>query len=181
MEKKVIAKNCLVLLFIILLNSCSIKYDTTVEVSDVVPEFVFEDTKIIKYEDKKIRTEITAKKLEEYKGSNEAYATEINFSVYDSNAEVTTEGQCGYLYADTDKKLYQLYDEIQIKDVSENTEFYADAIKWNGKTEQLISRKTDKVKIKKDDTVMEGVGFSASGISKTFRFLGTVDGEIETK
>ena len=37
------------------------------------------------------------------------------------------------------------------------------------------------VKVEKEDTVMRGTGFSASGVSKTFSFRGTVSGEIETK
>ena len=37
------------------------------------------------------------------------------------------------------------------------------------------------VKVEKDGTVMRGTGFSASGISKTFSFRGTVSGDIETK
>ena len=36
------------------------------------------------------------------------------------------------------------------------------------------------VKIEKDDTIMRGSGFSASGISKTFSFRGNITGTIET-
>ena len=36
------------------------------------------------------------------------------------------------------------------------------------------------VKIEKDDTIMRGSGFSASGISKSFSFRGNITGTIET-
>ena len=54
-------------------------------------------------------------------------------------------------------------------------------LKWNGKTEQLTGGRKDTVRVEKDGTVLYGTGFSASGVSKTFSFAGTVSGEIETK
>ena len=36
------------------------------------------------------------------------------------------------------------------------------------------------MRVEKDDTVMEGKGFAASGISKTFSFSGGVTGDIDT-
>ena len=36
------------------------------------------------------------------------------------------------------------------------------------------------VKIEKDDTMIRGVGFSSTGISKQFSFRGNVTGTIET-
>ena len=53
-------------------------------------------------------------------------------------------------------------------------------LKWNGQTEQLTSGRSDMVKIEKDDTIMRGSGFTASGISKTFSFRGNITGTIET-
>ena len=58
--------------------------------------------------------------------------------------------------------------------------FYANALRWNGRTEQLTSGRGDMVKIEKDDTIMRGSGFTASGISKTFSFRGNITGTIET-
>lgn len=161
--------------------ACSIKYDSTVEVSDVVPEFVFEEATVSRYENKKLKVYVEAGKLEEYKDSSETFAKDVEFCAYDDKSEVSTEGLCGYLYADTDKKIYQLYDNIELNSISEKTKFYADVLRWNEKTEQLTSGKSDLVKIEKEDTVMFGSGFSASGVSKTFSFTGSVSGDIEAK
>lgn len=176
-----IKKLLTVLFFSLLFLSCSIKYDSTVEISDVVPEFVFEDASVIRYENKKVKITVEADKMEEYKDSSETFAKGVDFSAYNDNEELTTEGQCGYLFADTDKKIYQLYDNITLNSITEKTKFYADEIKWNEKTEQLTSGKSDSVKIEKEDTIMVGSGFSASGVSKTFSFTGAVSGDIETK
>ena len=54
-------------------------------------------------------------------------------------------------------------------------------LKWNGKTEQMTGGRKDTAKLEKDGTVIYGTGFSASGISKSFTFAGSVSGEIEAK
>ncbi len=165
---------------LVILSSCSLKYNDTVEVESRVPEFVFEGTTMTRYEDKNVTLQINAEVLEQYKGSSESYAKNVSFSSYD-DGEMSTEGSCKLLYSDTDKDLYELYDEIKLFNYKEKINFYADVLRWNAKNEQLTSGRGEMVKIEKDDTVIRGSGFSASGISKTFSFRGNVTGDIETK
>ena len=160
--------------------SCSLKYSETVNSEDKVPEFVFEETDMIRYESNRPTLEVTAGVLEQYKESNASYAKDISFKAYDKKGKLTTEGSCGLLYADTDKKIYQLYDDINLYNADEKMRFYANSLMWNERTEQLISGRGDMVKVEKDDTVIRGSGFSASGISKAFSFKGNVVGTIET-
>ncbi len=160
--------------------SCSLKYSETINSEDRVPEFVFEETDMIRYEADKPTLEVSAGLLEQYKDSNSSYAKDITFKSYDKEGKLTTEGSCGLLYADTDKKIYELYDGINLYNVDEKMRFYANSLLWNERTEQLISGRGDMVKVEKDDTVMRGSGFSASGISKSFSFKGNVVGTIET-
>lgn len=177
---KGVLKSLLFSILILFTFSCSLKYSETVEAEDKVPEFVFEETKMVRYEDSKPTLELTAETLEQYKNSNETYGKEIAFTSYDDEGELETEGSCGIIYADTGKKLYELYDDINVYNAPENMRFYAQILKWNGKSEQLTSGRSDMVKIEKDDTIMRGSGFSASGISKTFSFRGNITGTIET-
>ena len=135
---------------------------------------------MIRYESNKPTLEVSAGVLEQYKDSNSSYAKDIAFKSYDKEGKLITEGSCGLLYADTDKKIYELYDDINLYNVDEKMRFYANSLKWNERTEQLMSGRGDMVKVEKDDTVMRGSGFSASGISKTFSFKGNVVGTIET-
>ena len=166
--------------FSFLITSCSLKYDESVNAEDKVPEFVFEDTKMIRYENRKATLEVSAASLEQYKNTNETYGKDISFISYDKDGKVETEGSCGIIYADTQKKLYELYDDINLYNAAEKMRFYANALRWNGRSEQLTSGRSDMVKIEKDDTIMRGSGFSASGISKTFSFRGNITGTIET-
>ena len=168
-------------LFIILLSSCSLKYSESVSAEDKVPEFVFENTEITRYEDGRKTLNVSAEALEQYKGTNESYAKGVAFTAYDDNGEVSTEGECGILFADNDKKIYELYDNISLYNTDEKMRFSANMLRWNGNTEQLTGGRGDMVKIEKDDTIIRGSGFSASGISKTFSFKGNVTGDITTK
>lgn len=165
---------------LLITSSCSLKYSDTLDVDDSVPELLFTGTKITRYENDRITVEVEADTLEQYKDSSESYAKNLSFKSYDDENEVSTEGSCGYLFADTSKEVYELFSGIELYNHSDNTNFFADSLRWNKKSEQLTSGVNSTVKVEKDDTVMEGKGFSASGISKTFSFSGGVNGDIET-
>lgn len=164
----------------LLLLSCSLKYSDTADVDDIVPELSFTNTTITRYEDDRVTVEMSADSLEQYKDSSESYAKNLSFTAYDSDNEISTKGSCGYLFADTSKELYELFSGIELYNYSDKTNFFADILRWNKKTEQLTSAVNSTVRIEKDDTVMEGKGFAASGISKTFSFSGGVTGDIDT-
>ena len=172
--------SCFLSIIFFFLASCSLKYSETVNSEDTVPEFVFEDTNLVRYENNRPTLELSAGSLEQYKNTDETYGKDVNFKAYNDAGEVETEGSCGIIFADSEKKTYELYDDINLYNVPENVRFYANMLKWNGNTEQLISGRSDMVKIEKDDTIMRGNGFTASGISKTFSFRGNITGTIET-
>lgn len=162
-------------------SSCSLKYDEAVSAEEKNPEFVFYDTKLTRYENNSKKAEINTGYIEQYKDSDATYARDVNFKTIDKDGKLETEGKCGLLYFDSKKELYELYDGIKLFNVKQNTRFSADILRWNGKTEQLTSGRTDMVRIEKDDTVIVGSGFSASGISGRFNFTGMVNGNIVTK
>ena len=134
----------------------------------------------MRYEDQKPSLEVEAGMLEQYKNSNETYGKDISFISYDKEGKTETEGSCGIIFADTGKKVYELYDNISVYKKQKKMRFYANVLKWDGRTEQLTSGRSDMVKIEKDDTIMRGSGFTASAISKNFSFRGNITGTIET-
>ena len=133
-----------------------------------------------RYENLKASLEVQAATLEQYKNSNETYGKDISFISYDKEGKTETEGSCGIIFADTGKKVYELYDNISLYNTPEKMRFSANILKWDGRTEQLTSGRSDMVKIEKDDTIMRGSGFSASAVSKQFSFRGNITGTIET-
>jgi len=114
-----------VFLLCLVLTSCSLKYAEIINSEDKVPEFVFEDTKMVRYEDNKPSLEVTAGTLEQYKNSNETYGKDISFTSYNDEGNVETEGCCGIIYADSGKKLYELFDDINVYNAPEKMRFYA--------------------------------------------------------
>ena len=172
---------CAASILIFFSSSCSLKYSETVNAEETNPEFVFNHARLVRYENGNESVVVNADNIEQYKDSDITYGKNVTFTTYDDEQKIETEGYCGLLYADSEKELYELYDGIKLYNRSQNTNFFANMLKWNGKTEQLTGARRDTAKIEKDGTVIYGTGFSASGVSKTFSFAGTVSGQIEAK
>ena len=168
-------------IIILIITSCSLKYDEVVNAEETNPEFVFNHAKLIRYENGDETVRVQADNIEQYKDSSITYGHNVKFTTYGKDHKLETEGSCGYLYADTDTEIYELYDGIKLFSKIQNTNFFADMLKWNGKTEQLTGGRKDTARIEKEGTVIYGTGFSSSGVSTQFSFAGTVSGEIETK
>lgn len=161
--------------------SCSLDYGKQVDVREVVPEFIFTNAHLERYEENKISADVNAGILEQYSDSTVSYAKDIEFTSFDKNGEIETEGSCGFLSADTKNEIYELYDNIKLFSKTQKSSFFADSLIWNSKTEQLISSQNDSVHIQRDDIDLYGNGFSASGVSSKFEFSGNVEGKIITK
>ena len=167
---------------IFLTAGCSIKYGETPVVEDKVPEFVFNDASMVRYENNKLMVEVEAESLEQYRNTSETYGKNVKFTAYnEDDGKVDTKGSCDYLFADADRELYQLFDNIQLVNYGEEMKVSANVLKWDGKTEQLTGSRGDSVIVEKEDTKIKGTGFSASGVSKSFSFRGNVNGNIETE
>lgn len=159
------------------LFSCSLRYGMNPQDENSVPEFVFDDVRFNRYEDGNIKLSISAQKIEQYKDGKSMYAKDMDFKLFDENNKLSNFGKCGYLASDTDEKKYTLYDNIEITNTKDNLVVTAGSLRWNGKSEQLTSGRNSMVIIKKDDTIIQGAGFSASGVSRRFSFSGVVSGE----
>lgn len=177
-------KNFALIIFcfsLFIVSGCSVKYEQETRAFESNPEFVFTNTVYTKIENNQVSTILSAGTLEKYKNNSAIYANDVEFQSFDKNNEVTNSGSCGYLYADTDSEIYELFDDIKINSTNFNAKFSADSLKFNAQNEQLVGSKNDTVIIEKEDSVIYGTGFSASGISNSFTFSGTVTGQITTK
>ena len=175
MKKSVLILSAFTLLF----ASCSLKYGMQTYDDSNIPEFTFKDATFSRYKSGQIQMELNAKKMEQYKDGKSTYAKDLSFTIKDDEGNITTKGSCGLLASNTGTEIYSLYDDISIENLKEQMQFLAHTLRWNGKTEQLISNKTDIVTIKKGNTTIQGSGFSASGITKSFAFTGVVTGSIQ--
>lgn len=159
---------------------CSLDYGKTESVEDIVPEFRFSDAYFSRYEDSAVTMEIEAQKIEQYKSDGASYARKARFRTFDGEGELDTEGSCNLLAADTQDEIYWMFDDISVTLHTQDMKIFADALRYDGKSEQMTSGRDDEVSIEKKDTVITGRGFSSSGVSKTFSFLTQVAGNIIT-
>ena len=163
-----------------MLFGCSLDYGKTESVEDIVPEFRFSDAYFSRYEDNAVTMEIEAQKIEQYKSDGASYARKARFRTFDGEGALATEGSCNLLAANTQDEIYLMFDDISVTLHAQDMRIFADALKYDGKTEQMTSGRDDEVSIEKKDTVITGRGFSSSGVSKTFSFLAQVTGNITT-
>ncbi len=166
------------LIFFVPLSSCSLKYDEKEKENknENTPEFIFEDLTFSRFENNYLKSNLTAKVLEQYADKESSYGKDITFETYSDTGELETEGRCSLISINSKSEIYTMYTNIMIKNISQGFELKAESLKFNSKTEQLTSAKNDKVFISKDNTQMEGVGFSASAVSNSFKFEGNVKG-----
>lgn len=170
----------MILIFLIF-SSCSLKYDTKKVSQDATPEFIFEKPLFKRIEDGNKTVIINADKIEKYNKDSTFYANNVYFETFDEEEQTLSKGFSGLLFANMDAQLFELYDKINLYSKDFEANFSANALRWNGKTEQLTGSKNDTVRIEKNDTILYGTGFSASTVTNTFNFSGTVTGEIEEK
>lgn len=167
-----------ILIFSFTLFSCSLKYDEITNANDISPELQFTKVDYKKYENKKLETQIKADILERYRSDDSAYAKNVEFYSWNAKSELLTKGSCALLAIDSNNEIYTLFNNIFLHNIDQNFQLKGTNLKWNGKTEQLTSGINDTIYIIKDDIEIEGTGFSASGISKSFSFENSVSGTI---
>ena len=160
--------------------SCSLKYEEPVNTENVTPELQFKNVNYKKYKNRRLDTQIQAEALERYRGDNTAYAKNASFFAWDEEGNLNTEGKCALLGIDSDNDIYTLFNNIFLHNIDQKFKLRATNLKWNGKTEQLSSGINDTVYLERDDIEIEGSGFSASGISRSFVFENSISGIIKT-
>ncbi|MCR4789848.1 MAG: LPS export ABC transporter periplasmic protein LptC [Treponemataceae bacterium] len=181
-----------------LLFSCSLNYGSEKNEKIRAPDLLFENLRMTKVENGKISAQIQAGTLEEYTNSDSSFAENVNFTLFDEKGRITVEGHSDLLSAETDSEIYTLFNNIQISSYDQNMKIMAQGLKWNSKTEQLTAPKDHSVSLSNDvvrdenksyvesesdsKTKMSfsGTGFSASGLTKTYRFENRLHGTIQT-
>lgn len=164
-------------IFSLFLSSCSLKYKRELLSENSVPEISFENISLKRYSDNAKTVELTSELLEQYKDTNLAYARNVSFNSFDSSAKINSTGKAALLGINSRDEVYTVFDGIEFVDLDQEIEINGDSLKWNGKSQQLVSAKDKEITIKKDSLVITGKSFSASAISNTFLFSDSVHGQ----
>lgn len=158
------------------LSGCSLKYNSELISEENVPQIRLENIVMRRYSDNKKNLELTSSIYEQYKNASQSYARNASFTLYDSDMNETSKGVTGIISSNSSDQIFALFDGIEFYDQNQNIKIAGDSLKWNGKTEQLVSAKNSEITIKKDDLVITGKDFSASAVSNTFLFSDSVHG-----
>ncbi len=190
------------------LVSCSLTY--TVEEPEVshIPELVFFDAEYLSYEDGRMTMRLATQRLEQYQEDDSFYASQVSFSTYTEEGELSAEGFCQMIAANPDEERYTLLGNVSVDSVEEDLLLRARSVQWDGRKEQLVASATDAIELVRGRRRWEGdagdaetapasegpaegetqsrieltgTGFSASAVSRSFEFAGEVSGVIYTR
>ena len=162
-----------------------------------IPELVFSDARFVSYDEGRVSMILETSLLEQYQNDSALYGSQVHFTTYNEEGELSAEGSSQMISANSSQKLYSLLGDVEIESFEENMIVRTDSISWDGRTEQLVTGSTDTISIKKGTSEespktgagekkegssnrieMEGSGFSASGLTMSFQFTGPVAGTI---
>lgn len=163
----------------LLYTACSLQYEEAVSIDDSVPELTFRTIELSRYRDYNRTIQLSAALLEQYRDTGASYAKDASFVTWTDEQALDTEGSCGLLSLNTKDELYTLFGNIEMRNHTNNVTLLAQNLRWNGKTEQLISGAQDQVTLIKDGLSLTGMGFSASGVTHRFVFEKGVTGSYE--
>lgn len=185
-------------LVLFLFTSCSLDYSTHTEDESNAPEFIFEQVTMMKIEEGKKDSTLTAQKMEQYRNADAVYGKNVAFKVFNTQGKISIEGKCGLLSADNDNELYILSDEVIVTSYEQNLQIASKSLRWNNQTEQLTNSRNEIITItnglqnndsnyaepeKETNTslTLTGKGLSASGVSRTYSLLEQIEGSIITE
>jgi LPS export ABC transporter protein LptC len=175
-------------LFVVLLpgllagvTGCSLDYGTAIDTEDSVPEMFFSNADLKTYRDGSCAAELKARELEQYRTDGMIYAHTVSFTTWDEDGVLQTDGSCRFISIDQKKEQYSLFGTIKIYNYPQETGITAGNLRWDGKSEQLVSGNKDSIELQKNEISLTGTGFSASGVGGAFMFSGSVKGIITSK
>lgn len=169
--------------FILFINitSCSLSYQQEQKTETVQePEFTFRNSEFKRYEDNKLKLNLTSTRMEQYQDITSTFAKDANFKLRDQDEKIQTQGSCQLMSIDSTRKDFFMFNQIQIQSEEKQRELSAESLHWNGTSEQLVSAKDGEVHIIQEKIEVTGKDFAFDGVTKEFSFGKSVKGTIET-
>jgi hypothetical protein len=168
-------------LYLCLFSACSFNYGLTDGAGAPVPDMVFQNVSVDRYENAALSVSFTAKNLEMYSDDRVWAAENCTFVQYKSGDPQTieAEGSAGMLLVDDSQQVYSLGDTVRFHLISDNLTFNAPDLRWAKKIQRLSGPRDGEVDITKDDgTVVRGTGFFADTASRSYQFRKSVSGQL---
>ncbi len=182
----------LIIISVVLVSSCSLNYGDKKNEFDKMPNFVFKDASLDRYEDDKVSLKIKFEELEVYDQDKIWVGKKIHFTQINKNAKsdknnkskkmIESKGYAGLIKIDEEKEQYFLGEKVFFEDVKEKLLISGKAFFWDKNAGLLYAPSKDIISIKKaDELYIKGSGFIANTISREFEFSNSIEGTISTE
>ncbi len=157
-----------------------------------MPNFIFKEASLDRYEKNDLALKVNFKKLEIYDKEKIWAGEKIHFVQMGQNKDpktktkqkriVESKGYAGLIKINEKKDKYFLGEKVFFEDVKEKLLISGKAFFWDKKTGLLYAPTDDIISIKKADELnIKGSGFVANTNSKEFEFSNSIEGEIKTE
>jgi len=169
---------------LIALTSCSFNYGTDAGEGPPVPGLVIENAHAKRYESGALSVVIEAGTIEMYDTDRVWAGSGVSFLQYaaDGSGTVEAEGQADLLLVDDADKVYTLGGSARFRYVPDGISLETSDIRWEKETSRLRGSSDGAVRIEKDDgSRIDGTGFYADTLARSYRFGGSVSGAMVNK
>ena len=110
--KKIFSSRKIIIPLILCICSCSLKYEEGKNIEDKMPELIFTNAELNRYNDGNRSMQLKAEQLEQYKDNGSAYARNPVFSTWTTDKKLDTTGRCNLLSVNSKEDIYTLFSEI---------------------------------------------------------------------
>ena len=84
----------------LLFTACSLKYESSSNAENTVPEIISEGAVFSSVEDEKKLFSVKTEKMEQYQGSSQSCSKKLDFEFFNKDGILQAQGRCDFLYAD---------------------------------------------------------------------------------
>lgn len=166
--------------FLILLTwlSCDVSGENTDVAQEIkIAETVINDFRQVKIKNGRPLYEIKAQKAETFIKENNMRVYGVEFSQFDKNQEVVSDGIATKVDFNTSSENATIEGYMRFHSKKEKVYIESQWLDWNNERKRLTGKSDIPVKIEKEDgTVLEGSGFSATTDNKTITFSNGMKG-----
>ncbi|MGP1439459.1 MAG: LPS export ABC transporter periplasmic protein LptC [Treponema sp.] len=179
LKKKQVSLIILIMFFLI---SCSIDYGNNQRNLEKMPNIVFKNIKLDRYEQNNTQLAVECERLEMYAKDKTWVGKNIEFVQFEKNTSNDEFlGKAGLVLIDNQNEEYFLSEDVEFNAKKDKLKISSSALYWVKKESLLASPHDALVSIEKENEMsIKGSGFIANTSSKEFELSNEIEGEIDT-
>ncbi|MGP1415009.1 MAG: LPS export ABC transporter periplasmic protein LptC [Treponema sp.] len=179
LKKKQVSLIILIMFFLI---SCSIDYGNNQRNLEKMPNIVFKNIKLDRYEQNNTQLAVECERLEMYTKDKTWVGKNIEFVQFEKNTSNDEFlGKAGLVLIDNQNEEYFLSEDVEFNAKKDKLKISSSALYWVKKESLLASPHDALVSIEKENEMsIKGSGFIANTSSKEFELSNEIEGEIDT-